>query len=172
MTRITFSIGMVASMNARRAFALALLLPCVLLASVKPHFQLIGKRHRPTRADQVNVIGGITADLGAYETIGVMSDCSSLSTYAEFITVYRAEAAKYGANYIVVSKTRGTNATAMDGGLCVEATAIYVKPRPPKPPESPKEADEAQCVEYLKEIIRLRSVLDSLNLKIDSLTKE
>jgi hypothetical protein len=88
----------------------------------------------------------------------MMSDCSSVSDYQEFISVFKAEAGKHGANGVVILKSPGTNTTGLSQGLCVDAQAIIMKPQT----ERTFKTDESSCIEYLKQIIALQKIIDSL----------
>jgi hypothetical protein len=96
--------------------------------SVRPDFQLTGTKHTPTNEQSIIIIMDIPPDFGTYDVIGIMSDCSGLSSYSEFISAYKKEAAKYGANYILIKKTPGTNERFTGSDLCVEGTALFVQP--------------------------------------------
>lgn len=131
------------------------------IASVKPNFQLTGKIRQASKSVNIKTLMRFPEDVNSYEVIGTMSDCSSTSEYNEFISVYKAEAAKYGANGIVIIKSAGVNSSAFDDGLCVEATAIYLRPVRPQSSSS-----QQGCVNELKRIIQLQNVIDSLKTEL------
>ena len=166
----------------RRVATAFLLGATVTFASVKPNFQLTGTSRSPIYEGNVKVALEFPRDDTRYEVIGLMSDCSGVSDYADFIAVYRATAASYGANCIVVqkstTKTGGSYTSSRVSGnhissysssgvtnLCVDATAIHVRPEAPQP-SPPKEDD---CTNYLKELVRLHEVVDSLKAVIVNL---
>lgn len=130
-------------------------------ASVKPHFQLTGNKREAIEAKNVKVLMAFPDDESRYDIIGEMGDCSSFSEYAEFIAVFKKTAAKYGANCIVVSKSFGTNTTAFSSGLCVDASAIYLKPK-----KKTEQSSQSDCVDELKEIIELQKMVDSLKTEL------
>lgn len=127
-------------------------------ARVEPNFQLTGSRRPATSAGGVSVALVLPLDDTRYEVIGLMNDCSAFSEYEEFISAYKATAAAYGANCIVVQKS----------GLCVHATAIYLLPAATTPSQQPTE----DCGKYLKQIVRLHQVVDSLQTVIAKLSSQ
>jgi len=74
-------------------------------ASVKPNFQLTGIKKTPLNPDNVQILMLFPENTSDYEIIGLMSDCSTPSTYAYFISAFKITAVKNGANCIVVKKT-------------------------------------------------------------------
>jgi hypothetical protein len=134
----------------RQIFSILLVLGIsgVVLSSVKPNFELTGMKRPAGDPRHVRVIMQFPDDPHSYDVIGSMGDCSSFSEYSEFIEVYKQTAAQNGANCIVVEKT-------YDGGLCVEATAIFLKPK--------RTEGESKMMECVDRLFLLQSKLDSLN---------
>lgn len=144
-------------------------------ASVKPNFQLTGKKLPPNSASEVTVLMNFPNDENSYQIIGTMSDCSSFSKYQEFVSVFKTEAAKYGANKIVINnKSPGTNSSQFDGGMCVEATAIYysnIKQNITPQQSQSQNQEQGNSTPMLLEIIRLQRLVDSLRVELDKAKK-
>lgn len=107
-------------------------------AWVNPHYQSV--KEFPPFEGQVSVYDNNPPDGYAYDIVGYMSDCSGTSDRSNFIEKYSSEAAKHGANAIVITKAYNTNPSYavygnrinQESSYCISATAIRIAGEKPR----------------------------------------